>query len=59
MGHDYLKTFVQMIESKKPLSFAAWRERINQRCSALDRRLIVREQNNIIPFEIHFPKEGL
>ena len=48
-----------MIESKTTLSAAAWRETINQRCSALDRRLIVREQKNIIPFEIHFPKEGL
>ena len=47
-----------MIESKKPLSFAGWRDKINQRCSALDRRLIVRDQKNIIPFEIHFPKEG-
>ena len=48
-----------MIESKKTLSFAGWRDKINQRCSALDRRLIVRDQKNIIPFEIHFPKEGL
>ena len=47
-----------MIESKKTLSFAGWRDKINQRCSALDRRLIVRDQKNIIPFEIHFPKEG-
>ena len=47
-----------MIESKKTLSFAGWRDKINQRCSALDRRLIVRDQKNIISFEIHFPKEG-
>ena len=59
MGQNSLNTVVQMIESKKTLSFAGWRERIHQRCSALDRRLIVREQKNIIPFEIHFPKESL
>ena len=47
-----------MIADKKSLSFAAWREKVNQRCSQLDRRLIVRDQQNIIPFEINFPKES-
>ena len=58
MAHNHFKTYIKMIESKTPLSFAGWRERIYQRCCALDRRLIVREPKNILPFEIHFPKEG-
>ena len=53
----HLKPYVKMM-STRSVSFAEWREKIHKRCCALDRKLIVRDQQNIIPFEIHFPKES-
>ena len=46
-----------MSQNKKSLTVSAWREKVNQRCSLLDRRLIVRDHQNIVRFEITFPKE--
>ena len=57
-SQKFLKTELKMSQYAKSVSAAAWREKVNQRCSLLDRRLIVRDHQNIISFEINFPKEG-
>ena len=47
----------KIIQSNKIISNAAWAQKVKKRCSLLNKRLLVRNPPNIIPFEINFWKE--